>query len=171
MAPLAAAVAGLGAAAGGASGALGLIGTGLSAAGTIYSGIKAKQSADYESDLLKQRGDQEKAIASREAADRTLEKKLVGSRQQAIAAASGAGVDNPTVNSLMAKTEQRGTYNAMLEMYSGTQAKNDLYAQADVRKSEGKSALLGSFIEAGAGIYGDLSRKRRTTAEYSYGGY
>ena len=170
MAPIAAIVGGLGAAAGGASGALGLLGTGLSAAGTIYSGIRANQNAKYESELLKQRGDSEKAIASRHAADRTLEKKQVLSRTQAVAAASGGGTDNPTVDAIQGKIEQRGTYAAMLDMYNGTQARNDLRAQADVRRQEGRSALMGSFIEAGAGIYGDLSRKRRTTAEYSYAG-
>lgn len=170
MAAIAAAVAGIGSAVGGASGAMGLIGTGLSAAGTIYSGIQAKNSADYEAKLLKSKADQEKAIASRNMADKITEKKLVTSRQQAVAAASGAGVDNPTVNALQGKAEQRGDYNAMLEMYNGLQASNDLRAQAAIRKQEGQSALMGSFLSAGAGIYGDLSQRRRTTAEYSYNG-
>ena len=132
-------------------------GTALGAAGTVYSGLQAKAEADYEAKQLKAKGDEEFAIGQRKAMQAKREKDLTQSRIQAAAAASGAGVDNESITSIMEGVEQQGEYNAMLELYQGTSARNKAYAGAGARKAEGKSALTGSVPgaagKAGSNIY------------------
>ncbi len=132
-------------------------GTALGAAGTVYSGLQAKAGADFEAKQMKARGDEEFAIGQRKAMQARREKELAQSRIQAVAAASGAGVDNDWITSIMEGVEQQGEYNALLELYQGNSARNKAYAGAGARKAEGKSALTGSVLgaagKAGSNLY------------------
>lgn len=150
----------------GLSAVFGLIGTAVSAVGSIYSGVQAKASADFEAKSMKQKGDAELAIGQREAIKRRKEKEFALSRNRAIAAASGGGTADESITALDAKIEQEGEYNALVDMYKGKQARNDLYTGAAVKKIEGKSALTSSYITAASGIYSGLS----SAAEYAYKG-
>lgn len=159
-----------GTALGGASGVASAIGTGLSAAGTIYSGIRANQESKIEAKQLKAKGDLEYAAAQEKARETRREKDLILSRQRAVAAASGGGVTNETVEGLMARTEERGERSALLDMYNGAIMRNDLYNDAAAARASGKSALTGSIINAGstiasgAGDIYDSARRRRRAA-------
>lgn len=148
----------------------GTIGTALTAAGTIYGGVRAYQGAKSEAQSLKKKGDDEFAIAQRQAMRTRQEKDRLLSRQRAVAAASGAGATDPSVEAVMGRTEKEGEYNALLDMYRGTQNRNDLYAEANTTRQEGTSKLIGSFIDAGGTIYSGISRRRRSTAEFAYEG-
>lgn len=168
-------IAGATAAAGGFAQAASIAGTALSAGGTIYSGIRQNQASKYEAKALKAAGDAKLAEAQRKAIETRKEKDILLSRQQAVAAASGGGTDNETVTSLMAKTEQRGEYSALMDMYSGTVMRDDLYRDAAVTRQAGKDALVGSVIEAGAkvgtglgNIYTEGRAKRRAARESTY---
>ncbi len=159
-----------GAAAGGAaggSGLLGLLGTGLSAAGTIYAGSQAKAAANDQAKAMEQKGEQEVAIAQRKARESRREKQLVLSRQRAVAAASGGGVNDPTTESIMAKTEEKGEYNALLDMYNGATMRADLYREAGVARAEGQSQMTGSYINAAGTIYDGFMGQRRRSTEYA----
>lgn len=154
---------------GGLSGLAGLVGTGISAIGSIYSGQRAKAAAKFEAASMKQKGDADFAIAQREAMRRRKETEFTLSRQRAVAASSGGDVTDPSVQSIMAQTQQEGDYNAMIDMYNGATSRADLYKAAAVRRAEGKSAATASYLEAGSTIYSGLSRSRRLTSEYSRG--
>jgi hypothetical protein len=162
----------LGALATGVGGAMasnaGLIGTGLAAAGTIYSGVRAHHTAKWEAKQMKAKGDEEQAIAQREATRRRAEKDRLLSRVRAVAGASGGGVGDPTVTQIMANIEQEGEYNALAEMYRGTSSRSTLRAEAAVRKSEGKGAMIGSFLDAGSTIYSGIERRRRASYDEGY---
>jgi hypothetical protein len=162
-----------GTALGGAGGVASAIGTGLSAAGSIYSGIQQNAAAKVEAKQLKTKGDAEYAAAQVKARETRREKDLVMSRQRAVAAASGGGVSNETVEGLMAKTEQRGEYSALLDMYNGAVMRNDLYNDAAATRASGKSALTGSIIGAGStvasgagDIYSSARSRRRSATLY-----
>lgn len=145
----------------------GTIGTALAAGGTIYSGIQANQSAKTEAKSLKRKGDAEFAGAQAEARKRRQEKDLVLSRQQAVAAASGGSASDASVQSVMGKTEIAGETNALMEMYNGAVLKSDLYSEAATVRKEGKSKLMGSLIDAGSTIYGDVAKRRREKTYYA----
>jgi hypothetical protein len=170
---LAATVGTAGTALGGAGGIASAIGTGLSAAGSIYSGVQQNAAAKAEAKQLKTKGDLEYAAAQVKARETRREKDLVMSRQRAVAAASGGGVSNETVEGLMAKTEQRGEYSALLDMYNGAVMRNDLYNDAAATRASGKSALTGSIINAGStlasgagDIYSSARSRRRSATLY-----
>lgn len=164
MAEIFLALGGTGAAAGG--GGLGIGGL-LSAAGTIYSGISAMQQAKQQAKALKEKGDQEYAIAQRKMLKSRKEARLAVSRQRAVAAASGGAATDPTVESIMGKTYQQGEYNALMDMYNGAVMRSDLYQEAANVKKSGTSAMIGSILDAGSTLYSGISSSRRTTAEYS----
>ena len=68
----------------------------------------------------------------------------------------------------MGRTEQEGEYNALLEMYKGTQNRSDLYAESKTTLKEGRGKLIGSFIDAGGTIYSALGKNRRDKKEFDY---
>lgn len=146
-----------------------LISSALAGGGTIYSGVRANAASQAESKDLKRKGDEELAIAQIEAKRRRKEAELLTSRQRAVAGASGAGVNDPSVTAIMAKTEEEGSYNAMLDMYNGLTSRADLRNQARESRREGRDALWGSFVDAGRSIYSDWSEiKRRRGKDYVY---
>ncbi len=155
------AAAGAAASAGSTLSTLGLLGTGLSAAGTLYGGLQAKAGAQAEARQLKAKGDEEQAIGQRRAMQVRREKDLARSRIQAVAAASGAGAGDASITNLMRGVEQQGNYNSMLELYQGNQARNKAYASAAARRSEGRSALTGSIIGATGGAASNLYKMSR----------
>lgn len=143
----------------------GQIGTGLSALGTLYGGIRSNQAAKAEAKQMKQKGDEELAISQRRASERRKEKERAQSRALAVAGASGAGTRDPTVTQIMAGIENQGEYNALTELYTGQMERNSLRAGASARRAEGRSDLFGSVLSAGSTIYSDYRRKNA----YGYG--
>lgn len=135
---------------------LGLLGTGLGAVGSVYSGAQARTGADFEARQMKAKGDEQRAIGQRRAMQAKREKDLALSRVRALSAASGGGVDDDSVTNLMAGIEQQGNYNSMLELYQGNSAGNKAYAGAAIRRKEGSSAFGGALLRAGAGASSDL---------------
>lgn len=149
----------------------GTIGTALSVGSTIYGGIRGYETSKVTSAELKKKGDRELAVAQRDAERRRRETNLLISRQQAVASASGAGASDPSVKSVMEKTQAEGDYNAQLDMYNGMVSRADAYHEAAVARSEGRSGLVSSFIDAGRTIYTGISDRRRQASEGDYGIY
>lgn len=153
----------------GGAGTLGTIGSILGAGATIYGGFKAKEQADAVAAQMKAKGDSEFAIAQRKSMDSQERTKMVLGQQKAVAAASGGGATDPSVMAIMGKTQQKGDYNSMIDMYNGAVSRGDMYTAADNTESEGKSKLLSSFLGAGSTIYGDMSRRATIKASYRLG--
>ena len=127
----------------------------MSGVGTIFSGIQENAAAKFEAKQMKAKGDAEFAKSQRDAIGHRKEKEMVESRQRAVSAASGGGgsAAGNSVEEILASTEVQGEYNAMMDMYNGATARNDLYRAAAVRRQEGKSAMFGSFLKAGGTIF------------------
>ncbi|WP_420961046.1 hypothetical protein [Brucella sp. IR073] len=126
---------------------LSTIGTVASAGGTVLSGVAAKRDADFVAAQEQQQAAEERAAASREAQQKRREGALVQSRQQALAAASGAGAgtDAPTIVKLMTDTAGQADYNARTVLYGGEQRARGLEASARARRRSGTASLLGSI--------------------------
>ena len=80
----------------------------------------------------------------------------------AIAAASGGGVENPTVLSLLEDTEAQGDYNTRAQLYSGSQRAEGLNLKAKSARMSGKAAQKGGYFSAAGNIisgFGSAFRK------------
>lgn len=134
---------------------LGAIGTGVSVVGTLAAGAAANDAAQSEAAQLEAKGKEDFAASQREAQDKRREGRLVNSRQQAIAAASGAGADTPTIVKLMTDVAGQSEYNAQTTMFGGLQRKKGMNDSANARRAEGSAALTGSVFDAlGTGLSG-----------------
>lgn len=127
---------------------LALIGTLISAGGSIVQGISANDAAQTEAAQMEERGKEDFAASQREAIDKRREGRLVNSRQQALAAASGAGADAPTIVKLMTDTAGQAEYNAASTMFGGLQRRAGMNDSARARRKEGQAAMIGSVFDA-----------------------
>jgi hypothetical protein len=165
MAEIMAALAAVGTFAAANAGTIATVGSVVSAAGSVVQGVRANQASKATAKALKYKGEQEVALAQRRAYESRKEKDRALGRLKAVAAGSGAGTDG-TVVDLAAGIEQKGEYNALMDMYNGLSARNDLRNEASMARYEGKSALMGGIVEGASTIYGDYGRRSRATAAY-----
>lgn len=105
-------------------------GTIIGAAGALRKGWGDKGAYDaaakntlaenqYENKIYKQNAQNAKGAAQRSAIEQDRQAKLAISRAVAVAAGSGAGASDPTVNKLVGDIAARGEYNALSALYSG----------------------------------------------------
>lgn len=132
----------------------------IGAGASIYSGVEAKKAAQREAHQLEGQGREAFAANQRDALEARLQGKLLESRQQAVAAASGggSGVDAPSIVKLMTETGERSDYAAEVAMYSGIQQKKNAYEAATVTRRGGQASLLGSILSATGTLAGGLGR-------------
>jgi hypothetical protein len=127
---------------------LAVIGTLISAGGTILSGVAANNQAKSEALAMEAQGREEFAASQREAEQKKREGRIAMSRQQAVAAASGGGADDASIIKLMTRTAGESDFNARTVMYGGEQRKRGLFDSARNRRTSGQASLLGSVFAA-----------------------
>lgn len=132
-------------------------GTIVSAAGAQYQGEAQQQALNYEARLKERKASEEMAVGERKAAEKTREATLFNSRQQAVAAASGAGATDPTVLELMGNATKEGALNAGYAMYQGQAAADDLNMSAGVDRISGNNARKAGNITAVGNILTGIS--------------
>lgn len=138
-----------------------LIGALVSAGGMVASGVAEKNASEFEAKQLEMKADEEVAASQREAAQATKEADVAMSRQQALAASSGAGAgaDAPTIIKLMGDVAGQGELNQQSVLYGGQNRASGLIDQAKGRRASGRASLLGSAFGAfgqaakGVGMY------------------
>lgn len=109
-------------------------------------GKSQKQALDYQAGLLEQQAGQERATAQRRAYEERRKATLVGSRAQAVAAASGGGALDPTVLEITGDIAGEGEYNALTQMFTGEERALGLENEAALRRYEGDEALRAGKI-------------------------
>ena len=134
----------------------GLVGSGVSAVGTIAAGNQAQAAAEFEAAQLDAAAAEEKAAAGREAAQKRKERDFVMSRQQAVAAESNLGALDETVLDLAGDVAQEGEYQARMSQYGGDQRASGRRAQAQAARMSGKAAKTGSYLSAAGTIMGGI---------------
>lgn len=137
-----------------------LAGTAVTAGATVYNGMLQQQQAEEIARQEELAGKNEFASAQRDAEERRLEGALIMSKQQAIAAASGAGAgdDAPTIMKILGDTAQRVQYGVESSTFRGQQAMDDYQRSARNRRTTGKYNFFGSIARAagiGLGGFGD----------------
>lgn len=159
--------------------ALTAAGTAVSAAGTLAAGraaqdagMRGQQAAYFEAAQQEQQAQESRAAAQRGALEKRREGRLLLSKLQARAAASGGGADDPTVLDLGGDIAQRSEYDALFEMYRGENRARGLEDQAmgsrmtgDARRAEGEAKKRAAKLSAIGTIIGGASSMAGT-----YGG-
>ena len=125
-----------------------LVGSGITAYGQHQEGVAEQQSAYAEAHSYEALGRQQFAAAQRDALEAKRQGALVESRQRAVAAASGGGVDTPTIVDLLTETGALTDYSAQSAMYAGasTQSRYNIIAQE--KRASGDYSLMGSNLAA-----------------------
>lgn len=136
---------------------VGLIGTAVSAMGTIAAGQAQSAAADYQAQQLERKAAEERAASQREAFTKKQEVDLVQSRIQAGAAASGLGTLDPTIQDLAGDTEVQGQMNQKMVRYGGEQRRAGLLDQASAARATGKAEEQGSIFGAVGTMIGGAS--------------
>lgn len=143
-----------------AAAALPTIGTILSTGATVAGGIAANKAAKGEAKALQKQGAEEEAMGSRAAEERRRQTELVLSRQIALAADSGAGTDNASIDKIYTDTAQQGSYLARADYEAGKRQSDGMMDRAAAAKLKGKNALYGSILDgAGTAFKGFGARK------------
>lgn len=88
------------------------------------------------------------AEAQREAIEEKRKAKFAMSRAKAVAAASGAGGSDPTVENILDDMENEGEYRALSALYSGDTDANLARAQAGIYRNEGRAKRRSANLNA-----------------------
>jgi hypothetical protein len=124
-------------------------GTALTVLGQGYAGLSAHGAADSEARQLTYAAGQSRASAQRAAVEERRQARLLASRAQAVAAASGGGASDPTVVNTVADIAKEGEYRALTALYEGYDRAKSLDKASATRRSEGNAARMAGLLGAG----------------------
>lgn len=137
-----------------------VVGTALSAGGSIIGANSEAKEMRREAAQLEANAGIERASSQRRAIDERRQAKLAQSRGLAVAGASGGGIDDPTVLNLLSGIGGEGEYRALTALYEGEESARGMEAEAAARRRGAKATktagLLkgaGSIISAGSSLY------------------
>ncbi len=134
-----------------------LLGTVVSAAGTLAAGRARKQAADFDAARDEVRAGESKALAQRDAQSVARERRLAVSRLQALSAASGFSASDPTSLVLRSERDAYGTYRQQLAQYGGDTRAADLKNSAVASRMSGEAAMRQAQFSAARTIIGGAS--------------
>jgi hypothetical protein len=124
----------------------------ISAAGTLIQGSSAKQQGEAAGLQMEHVAGQERAGSQRVSAERRKSARYLASRAKALAAASGATADDPTVTNILNDIDAEGEYGALAAMYEGEERARGLEYGAKIARKQGQAAMTSSTISAGSTI-------------------
>lgn len=136
---------------------VGLIGSAVSAAGTIAAGKAQQQADEYAAVQLEMKAKEERAAAQKEAHQYERRRDLALSTVQARSAQSGFTGTDPTALAIADDIEKYGTYQAQLAQYGGESRRAGYEAQAEGKRLEGRAARIGAGYAAAGTIIGGFS--------------
>lgn len=136
---------------------LGLIGTAISAVGSILGGVAQSNQLEYQAEVEEVRANEARAVSQREAEKKDREAKYIISKQRAVAAASGGASDDPSVVRLMQDVAAEGDYQSRSALYEGETRGRFMEAQAKLNRMQARQAMFSGFIDAGSSVISGLS--------------
>lgn len=131
----------------------------ISAYSSVKAGNAKKKAADDQATILRENADATRAVSQRAAAEEKRNKELAYSRGLAVAAASGGGVDDPTVVNILSDINAEGQYRILSRLYSGESAALDMESQASIIQKEGRAARTAGKLKAASTLlsaYGSM---------------
>lgn len=140
--------------------ALAAAGMFLNFVGTLQEGQEANYAAKLEAQQMEAKANEERAVSQRRAIQARRIADRAKSRAKAVAAASGAGATDPTMENIYGDIEDQGTFNVLSELYQGEAKGQGLDFGAKMRRRAGKNALktsryraAGNLLEGGTSLY------------------
>jgi regulator of protease activity HflC (stomatin/prohibitin superfamily) len=124
----------------------------LKGAGSIFGGISQSKALKKQARELDVNAGQTRAMSQREAMEERRQARLLQSKGLAIAAASGGGVDDPTLINQLADIAAEGDYRASVALYGGETEARGYEAEARARRKAGKNAKIAGFINGAASL-------------------
>lgn len=150
-------------------------GTVLSGVGSYSQGAAAQKQANAEAAQLTAQASNQKAASQLQAMEDRRQARLLESRAQAVAAASGGGATDTSVVNAISGLEEQGELNALTTLFSGNQQSQQLLQQAASRRAEGSATkkagglrAFTSLLSAGGSLYdryGGSPTQAKTTTQ------
>ena len=130
-------------------------------------GARAQVAAEFNANELERQAGISIAIAQRQALEEKRQGDIAASRALAVAAASGAGVSDPTIVRLLTSAKGEGAYRAEVALYEGEERARQLRIAAMSERLGGSAALeegidraraynlqgLGTIARTGGSLY------------------
>lgn len=152
-----------------AGGALSAAGTLMGGSAAAAAGQSAQQAQYFKAAQEEQAAQESRAASQRISLDKAREGRLLNSKLQANAAASGGGASDPTIVDLAQGIAGRSEYDSLLEMYKGENRGRGLEDSAigsrlsgDAAKAEGEAKQNASYLSAAGTIIGTAGSAYKT---------
>jgi hypothetical protein len=123
-----------------------LIGAGMRAVDQYTAGQEEKKFTDRAASTSR-------ATSQRDAITDRRKALLLQSRALAVAAASGGGVDDPTVSKLLADIGAAGEMNALGTLWEGSEIGAGLEREGRARRNEGRARAVSTILSEGSAMY------------------
>lgn len=127
---------------------------------SIAQGKQQDAMARIEAGQMEANAKAERAASQRDASQERKRSDYLQSRARSLAAASGAGASDPTIENIIAGLDSEGEYRALTALYNGEQQASGLELGSQVRRIEGRNArsasryqAAGTLMKAGASLY------------------
>lgn len=127
---------------------LSAVGTVVSGVGSLVSGQQQKDAADYQAAQYEQQAQESRAAGQRQAIEKRRQGEQVLSTLQARAAASGGGADDLTVQKLGENIAGRSEFQALTDQYTADNRAIGLQDKATATRMTGEAAQTGSYFRA-----------------------
>jgi hypothetical protein len=134
-----------------------LVGTGISALGTIAAGKHQQASLEFQQKQAEQQENEARAASQRDAEARRREGRLIQSRQRAAIAGSGGSIADASVLDLMADTAEATDLAARTDLYRGEQQARGYRDAAKVAGIDAKNAMSAAYLGAAGGLFSGVS--------------
>lgn len=152
-------------------GIIGLIGSAVSAFGTIAGANAQAAGLEYQAKVAREKGKQEQAAAQRGALDTERKAKYAQSTLQARAAGSGAGASDPTVTDLAQDISGRGKYQSGLQMWQGAERKWDYETEAIGKQAQASATRSAAPFSAFGTLLGGAGSLFKSAGNGGFGGF
>ncbi len=117
-------------------------------AGQWRAGKEAEEEGERTAAELRKRAGTRRAVGQREAAEERRNAKLAYSRALSVAAASGAGVSDPTVVKLFADLQAEGDYRVLSRLFVAEDEAQGIEYRSEVALREGKARKRAARLTA-----------------------
>lgn len=148
--------------------ALGIIGTIVSAAGSIVSGVQQQQMANAQAKAYEQQALADAQASAFEQRQERKQQELAAANARAQVGASGVALQgSPT--EVLAANAREGELNLSAIRYGSQIRQNNLRTQAEISRFSGKQAMTAGIINAGSGLVSGLSNLYDPKKSVKYG--
>lgn len=114
----------------------------------LNEGAQKRKMKMQEAEGLTEAANRKMAATSAKMEEAKEVKERMESRALAVAAASGGGIDDPTMVNLIGDLNAEGEYRVLSTLYVGQDEAEGLRAQAEARSREGEAALNTGYVNA-----------------------